>query len=443
MKLKLEKFKEKDKKRKFIIIFTVCCILLLAGVFLYTSFAVLTEEKQFNVINGTYQDPGDLYFAVYVDGEITNTIPSKDSGYTLDMKKSSCTNGATVSWDNNAWQSKVIFSNYTKGNMSRTKCTLYFENQNFADAMITCNENAAECIINNANLTNELVDDDTTDHNLRFVGSPNNYIYFNCQDYNNPSSDTCELWRIIGVMNNIKTSSSSNNSLVKIIKSTPISAPSVSQFSFDYKSDGTSSNDYNSSILENLLNNGAYYNSTSGSYYNYQSMITVNFSNTGLKNDTTRNMLQEVVWNVGGFSSKDKTPASLYDNERGTEINTNHSYLYIGKLGLMYPSDYGLATNGGNTYPRETCINNIELSIWSDYSECYQNDWLYYSSDTEWVITPRTSSSGTSNFLLIGGNLHYASVDNAYCVRPAAYLSPSVKIIGGDGSVSNPFTLNI
>ena len=62
--MKLERFKEKDNKRKFIIIFTVCCVFLLAGVFLYTSFAVFTEEKEFNVINATYQDPGGLYFAV-------------------------------------------------------------------------------------------------------------------------------------------------------------------------------------------------------------------------------------------------------------------------------------------------------------------------------------------------------------------------------------------
>ena len=65
--MKLERFKEKDSKRKFIIIFTVCCILLLAGVILYNSFAVFTEEEQFNVINGEYLDPGDLYFTVYVD----------------------------------------------------------------------------------------------------------------------------------------------------------------------------------------------------------------------------------------------------------------------------------------------------------------------------------------------------------------------------------------
>ena len=36
--------------------------------------------------------------------------------------------------------------------------------------------------------------------NIRYYGaSPNNYIYFNCSDYSNQSSSTCEIWRIIGV----------------------------------------------------------------------------------------------------------------------------------------------------------------------------------------------------------------------------------------------------
>ena len=38
--------------------------------------------------------------------------------------------------------------------------------------------------------------------NIRYYGaSPNNYIYFNCSDYSNQSSSTCEVWRIIGVFN--------------------------------------------------------------------------------------------------------------------------------------------------------------------------------------------------------------------------------------------------
>ena len=77
--MKLEKFKEKDNKKTFIVVFTVCCILLLAGVILYNSFAVFTEEKEFNVINGTYQDPGDIYFAYYVDGQITRDLPKQNT----------------------------------------------------------------------------------------------------------------------------------------------------------------------------------------------------------------------------------------------------------------------------------------------------------------------------------------------------------------------------
>ena len=79
--MKLEKFKEKNNKKTGIIIFTVCCVLLIAGVYLYSSFAIYEQNQNFNVINGTVEDPGDLYFAFYVDDVISTTMPSKDSGY--------------------------------------------------------------------------------------------------------------------------------------------------------------------------------------------------------------------------------------------------------------------------------------------------------------------------------------------------------------------------
>ena len=124
--MKLEKFKEKNSKKKFIITFTISCILLLAGVFLYTSFAVFTEEKDFNVINGTAQDPGDIYFAYYVDGQITRELPSQNSGYLFDAEQSNCTNGVIPSWDYSTWTFQGNYSNYTKTDYSRTKCNLYF-----------------------------------------------------------------------------------------------------------------------------------------------------------------------------------------------------------------------------------------------------------------------------------------------------------------------------
>ena len=46
--------------------------------------------------------------------------------------------------------------------------------------------------------TNSLMKD-AAGHIRYFGSSPNNYIYFNCSDYSNQSSTTCETWRIIGV----------------------------------------------------------------------------------------------------------------------------------------------------------------------------------------------------------------------------------------------------
>ncbi|HIR74096.1 TPA: hypothetical protein IAB95_01180 [Candidatus Ventrenecus avicola] len=125
--MKLEKFKEKENKKRFIVIFTVCCILLLAGVFLYTSFAVFTKEKDFNVINGTAQDPGDIYFAYYVDGQITRELPKQNTGYIFDTESSNCTNGVIPTFDNSTWKFIADYSGYNATDYTRTKCNLYFK----------------------------------------------------------------------------------------------------------------------------------------------------------------------------------------------------------------------------------------------------------------------------------------------------------------------------
>ena len=71
--------------------------------YLYSSFAIYEQNQNFNVINGTVEDPGDLYFAFYVDDVISKTMPSKESIYVLDTEKSSCTNGAIPSLDEDTW----------------------------------------------------------------------------------------------------------------------------------------------------------------------------------------------------------------------------------------------------------------------------------------------------------------------------------------------------
>ena len=124
--LKLQKFKENNSKRKVIITAIIISVLLLSGVYLYNSFAVFSEEKNFNVINGTISDPGDIYFAYYVDGKITRSMPSQNTGYKLDKEKSNCTNGVIPKWDNASWQFIGDYTAYNAIDYTRTRCNLYF-----------------------------------------------------------------------------------------------------------------------------------------------------------------------------------------------------------------------------------------------------------------------------------------------------------------------------
>ena len=93
--------------------------------------------------------------------------------------------------------------------------------------------------------------------NIRYYGAePNNYIYFNCSDYNNQSSSTCETWRIIGVF----------DGNVKIMRGSQIGT-----YSWDTSDSSTNSgygvNEWSQADLMKLLNSGYDSESVGGSLY--------------------------------------------------------------------------------------------------------------------------------------------------------------------------------
>ena len=187
--------------------------------------------------------------AIYLEDEPINYIPEKDSGYTLDIEKSSCTNGVEISFDYNTWSVKTNYENYTATDNQRVKCSLYFKKRTFAESLVDCgalNKDAGTCIKEKYYLTDEVVSDDTSDNNLRFIGAdPENYVWFND-----------ELWRIIGVMNNIDNGSGKKEARLKIIRN-----ESIGEYSWDNKANGTGSsesiygsNDWTDSALQIVLN---------------------------------------------------------------------------------------------------------------------------------------------------------------------------------------------
>ncbi len=324
---------------------------------------------------------------------------------------------------------------------------------------------------------------DDADNNVRYIGAnPSNYVYFNCSDYANPTADTCELWRIIGVFNNITKSDRTKENLVKIIRD-----ESIGNYSWDNKNNGvgtsttdSGSNDWSDSQLMMMLNPTSYLKSgytnsndiislgsqqlysKMGSYYNGTkgcetamidsgasfSCTEVDFTSTGLKNDVTRNAIESVVWNLGGISTYDSASNALashwYGYERGTTVYTGRPTTWTGKIGLMYPSDYGYATSGGTTKDRAACLAK-ELYHWddSDFSDCKGNDYLLGAELYQWTLAPYSASAYD---VLCVGSYGYVSYCGAYsirAVRPALFLKSSILLDKGTGESSNPYTLKM
>ena len=274
-------------------------------------------------------------------------------------------------------------------------------------------------------ITNFATDD--PDNNIRYIGAnPNNYVYFNCSDYLNQSDSTCEKWRIIGVFKNMTKEDGSQEDLVKIIRD-----DSLGNIAWD----SNNVNDWSTASLQTTLN-GTYYNGT--------------YATGAFKNDSTRNAIESVVWNLGGTANYTTSSNGLashwYGYERGTTVYTDRPTTWTGKIALMYPSDYGYATAGGTTTNRESCLAK-ELYNWdgSGVSDCKNNDYLFKSSYSQWTLAPDSSNSRTAFRVSTRGYVRSNNlVGSAFAVRPVAYLKSSISLSSvGDGSSTSPYQLKV
>ena len=303
-------------------------------------------------------------------------------------------------------------------------------------------------------LMNDRLGGTTTDldgGNIRYYGaSPNNYIYFNCSDYSNQTSSTCETWRIIGVF----------DGKLKLIRN-----ESIGQYSRDNKNTSTGAednlgkNDWTTARLMKLLNpsdyyiadsndNGLgqslYYNSASGKCYSGENNATVDcdFTSTGIKNDETKNMIAETTYNLGGWNLSGIYANQIYEYERGTTVYIGRPTTWIGKIALAYPSDYGYAADFNKC--KQTLINY-------DNSTCTSNNWMKAiitnnGNDFGWLLTPNSSYSYTA-WTVHSGDYVFGNRNASSACRVAPVLSLSselgIESGTGDGSSSNPYKLSV
>ncbi len=291
----------------------------------------------------------------------------------------------------------------------------------------------------------------------RYYGpSPNNYI---CLDME--GSSTCpdkNLYRIIGSMYDELEGADR----IKVVKATVLTDNNnVSGWSFDYKSDGTYSNMWaqatdtrgtedssvqnnysdsltNGSTLMQLLNSGAWWNSTTGIYYNDSSdgviSTNVDFRNLG-PNSNVKKYIQKSRYYINNYLDGYQEELNFYYIER---LRTDDYSLYWeGYVGLPYISDYGYAA-GIN------CFDTLSNDAVSNVEECNGRTWLNYPKITYPLLlyyhydikNPCILHSETLSSIPFGANENQRAV-------PSFYLTSNTLITNGDGSIDNPYLIGL
>ena len=315
-------------------------------------------------------------------------------------------------------KSDINMSKYTvkqeiddsKTNISLTGCTFKFkvnvstvEQETGADTLIKLtnnqNESGLYTITHPADSTLQIgATESITEYRYRGA-SPKNYVTFNN-----------EIWRIIGVFPTDDGTGKIENR-VKIIKDQSIG---------DKVWDTGEINNWARPATLNTELNTTYLNSL---------------------DSTAQNMIGNTKFYLGGYKIYDIQKDVMYQYERKIKNTTSNEFYngtnpnnWVGKLSLMYASDYGYAASDAcaqtlNNYANATCKNN---------------NWLFKGID-EWILPQSASGRAIAFFVESGGIVYGEGIvsDFQLAVRPVLYLISSVEITGGDGTSSSPYTLGL
>ena len=448
--MKLEGFKENTKKKIIVISFAVLCLLLIAGVYLYTSYAFYEETKNFNVINGSVEDPGDLYFAYYVDGKVSRTMPSRNTGYTLDTTNSSCDNGVTVDWDYSKWKANIYYENYSATDKTRTKCILYF---NKTAKTVSTALGKIEVNSYTPDLTKSACDTSSCESHEKGIFSTTDAdgtsYYYRGAVENNYLKFAGYYWRVVRI---------NGNGSIRIIYD-GTSAHSNGESSTDRQ--------YGTSQFNTAYNNNMYvgYMYTSGEAHGTgtSSAIKTNVdkfytdklasyaskldTNAGFCGDRSNLNLQSgvgtgtvITYNKGYLRVEESTPTLTCENasdyytvSSASSGNKKLSY----PIGLITADEVMLAGHAGGVFD-------------GSYNHMKSNNGSYLvTGNAFWTMTP---AGGYNPFGVPGwdasvfdvyssGDVDDGNTDNAYGLRPVVNLKSGVTITGS-GTKTDPYVVS-
>ena len=443
---KLQKFKENNSKRKVIVTAIIISVLLLSGIYLYSSFAVFSEEKSFNVVNGTINDPGDIYFAYYVDGVITRNMPSQNTGYTLNTEKSTCTNGVKVNWNYAVWHADIDYSGYNSTDYTRTRCNLYFVKES------TLSTALGNLTINNytPDFSKSACDDDTCESHEKGIfaieDSDGTSYYYRGSVENNYVKFAGYYWRIIRI--------NGNGSIRMIYDGT------VAHDNGEYSTD----REYGTSQFNPSINNNMYvgYMYTSGNAHGLGTSSTIKTANDNFYTSKLSSY-SSYIDTSSGFCGDRSTlnnqsgvgtgTVSTYDKGY-LRVSTNTPSLKCENSSDNYTVSSASSGNKALTYP-VGLITADEVLLAGSSGGVFDGDYNYQKSTPNayltigqhfWTMTPAGYYNpfgydywrSTVFNVLTSGNFDDYDANFTGGLRPVINLKNTLKF-SGDGTKNNPY----
>ena len=299
----------------------------------------------------------------------------------------------------------------------------------------------------------------------RYIGaSPYNYVNFNCDN----DGTNCEIWRAIGVFS-VDDGAGNIEQRVKLVRGSAFEQTMV------WDSNGV--NEWSTASLNLFLN---------GDYLNRENSA----SNYGLKS-LARSQIDDTKFYLGGRAGTNNgnvpkygSTSDMYEWERGEETFSHETYClnypsstkcasnycennptdeicnderttsWIGKVALLYPSDYGYTYSKGVESDcfgdPSRCVNQAAACPTCTYNYP-ETGWIYNSNNNlgnrvNYFLSPSSRNNDYVFYESYGGSVGENGGANGNVVadgliRPVVYLKSSVQVDGGTGQSTDPYVL--
>ena len=261
-----------------------------------------------------------------------------------------------------------------------------------------------------------------------------------------------ETWRIIGIFNE-ENASGEKTERIKLVKDEPISLSTevpttITKGNITYQIFRPTSETKYKYFFWNVPDDN--YSGNWNDWTKAGSMYYLNENYLNILKDSS--LIENMKYNLGNITIDTNdtwfilgTNKEVYEQERGTTVcdssiksnshknNCNiwdgNQATWNGKIALLYPSDFGYASNTSN---------------WSkEFKDASLKNWMFNNeAATSWFLSPASGDPSYVSVVYYDGIL---SEDGAYVIdalRPVLSLRSQTMIISGSGSINDPYILS-